>query len=352
MKTFTQILMVIFIFCISSPSFSQLWIGKTKQMAQLKQRSLIVILEVEQPEVVKKLTKKKGSNLVEEYRNAVATYNNNLKEVIEKIWIIHPSDMIIYKSYDEVDKLRKTKSADYAVLYAATEYRSHGHVDHNNDQRRGLAWSYSELKKGTLEQDKSDMDGTTCLMIKLIEKFKKPSPAYRVGLPNIFPRKSDLTFGVENINNYMSAHFNFTNDSTIADTISDKDNPLKSLTLVLRYSDLKEKFSPDDIPAIYPYKYQLLSDAAFDELIVNKRAGFAYAIVSPTYVDSHAGAEVLHIPEVVEASTGRILCKVPPAVSGIIGNQFANALGLSGSMGENKFDEHFFKSVVNYIAKY
>ena len=147
----------------------------------------------------------------------------------------------------------------------------------------------------------------------------------------------------------MSAHFDHQSGNEPEDTITGNGNFLKNLTLVLRYGDLKEKFSSDEIPSLYKYKYQLLSEAAFDELVINRTPGFAYATITPAYNDDFT--TVIHIPQVVEASTGRILCSVTPAVPRF-GSEFAAAFGLSESMAKNKLEEHFFKSVMNYIAKY
>ena len=149
--------------------------------------------------------------------------------------------------YDETVKLRTSKSRKYAVLYAVTEYLH----DYHTHQRRGLAWSYPELKNGILEQEKDDAEGTTFLKLQLIEKFNKPKPAYRIGLPDNFPRKSDLTFAIESINNFMSAHFDHQSGNKPEDTITGNGSFLKNLTLLLRYGDLKEKFSSDEIPSLY-----------------------------------------------------------------------------------------------------
>src|SRR5580658_7563901 len=136
----TALFAVLIIMTTRTQSFAQMGLGKPDDVAAIKGRTLIVIVEKPDQKVIDKLNKKGKSEYIDDYKKAVDDYNTNLKDAVDKYWTF--SKNVEYKTDDEAEEYIKQGSRNYAVLRCETIATGAGGLNVS----RGLRWTYTDFK--------------------------------------------------------------------------------------------------------------------------------------------------------------------------------------------------------------
>lgn len=99
---------------VSKAQINNNFYGDPDELKQLKTRSLIVEVLEEDPDILKKLSKPKKAEELEDYKKFIVDFNRDFKVYAQKYWIY--TDKIEFKTATEIEALQKAKNKSYAVL--------------------------------------------------------------------------------------------------------------------------------------------------------------------------------------------------------------------------------------------
>jgi len=143
------------------PYFSQETYAKPEDFKALKNRPLIVQTMEVKESVISTIKKKKAKakkpekikkyeKMIIDYRNFVKSYNTNIKIAIEKYWKLNTE--ILYKTKEEVEKIKDKKSSKYAIFwYSASTTSGSGSIF--NPSLSIPTLNYNRSEKGDVKID-------------------------------------------------------------------------------------------------------------------------------------------------------------------------------------------------------
>lgn len=272
--------------------------GKVEEIESVQHRKLIVIIEEPKETVLKKLTRRKKDSELQNYRAALDEYNKAMKEVVEKYWP-WKSNGIEYKTYREVEALKKSKSRDYAIIYSISQSASRFYGDASYNSKSGLNWSW-DMKEDS--EDRDYIKYFTTLIVNVIEDLKR-TPVYQTSLPDIFPTKASLVFGMNNCKAYFDYRLGTKknkekiNGLDLIEQMARENAPkLKTMTLLIRTDWLDKKLPEKGIKNFYPYPYKVVSREEMDDAIMTEKDNTAYIIILPTVISSPRTISIVFLP--------------------------------------------------------
>jgi hypothetical protein len=219
----------------SSAQISGKYYGEKEDFKQMAKRTLVVELLEEEPEVIKRLSKKESrAKQLEEYKAFIVHYNELIKAAVPKYWTYNTS--IEYKTSTEVAALKKEKSKKHVLL------------------------AYFELADSDLEfSDRSD------LVVPALKytRMERPDrmPDYKIYLPSSFirPGKKYLPadFKVALLGMQQNIKWVVKNDKTIQyQDFTEKEgenncSKLKKMDLLVENTALFNKVTTQEANAAY-----------------------------------------------------------------------------------------------------
>ena len=108
------------------------------------------------------------------------------------------------------------------------------------------------------------------------------------------------------------------------------------MTLMIRKSDLAQKFTTDSVKKYYSYAYKVLDDSTMDKNILDKVSGMAYIMTAPFQNDG----QITYTQEIFDCETGDWLGAVFPDMMAV---QYA------GKAGRGKIDKKVFLKLTQQI---
>lgn len=328
-------LAVLFVSTMAPCSYAQMGMGKPEEIAELKKRKLIVILEEPSQDAIDKLKKKGKSAYIADYKVAVEEFNENLKDMMEENWTYH--ETWEYKSASTAEALRKAKNKQYAVIWiAAVSATSQGASMH-----AGLNWSYYDLKDG-VEEDKEgsrDLDGTALFIMALSEEFLKV-PVFQIGIPRDFPLKADLLFAIKSSIWYLNARSNDAKTNDLKELIKNNGVRLKEYTLFINKSDLGKNVTAGVVKSAYPYPTTILDPVQFDEQVLAQKDKTAILVIVPMVSISSSGSMMAYVPYVMDVKSGELLSYVMPSTG-----SYMAAMSRTSGLGNPYVTERVMKEI-------
>jgi hypothetical protein len=213
-------------------------------------------------------------------------------------------------------------------------------------QNFGLNYNVNDLLKP--EDKKSGLLQIVIMKINLLEDMHKAIPLYYVGLPNLFPKKADLQWGMETIHWYFNARLANAKARDIREMYQANSSKLADMTLLIRETDLDVELKPSAIKKIYPYPYKLVNQETFDSVILNHSEGYAYVISSGTM--EQGGASVVRFNQyITNAKDGTPYVLVQPSGGQNFGAGVLSGYGITSKAGNNFIDERILLEIVRQI---
>jgi hypothetical protein len=268
------------------------------------------------------MTKKKKETEIDEYRAALEKYNLELRDVVEKFWP-YKDKGIEYKTYTEVTKLKKAKNKSYAVLYCVSQRPSRFNGGYLTAE--GLEWW---IIKDDGEDNYSDC--FTTMVVNQIEDFER-TPVYSTPLPDVFPTKADLVFGVTSASNYFDYRIRkkmkgekVNQQDMVDEQVKENAPKLKDMNLLIRKDLLNKKLHENTIKQYYPFKYTVCSKEDIDNAIMNQQDQTAYILILPIVVSSSNSNSVTYIHYIFNTKTNELMAYIKPSMglmvlSGMVG---------------------------------
>ncbi|NOS91457.1 MAG: hypothetical protein HOP30_06020 [Cyclobacteriaceae bacterium] len=342
MKQTSKLMMLsaIVLLAITSPLHAQMGFGKIEEIQQVKSRRLIVVIEEPSERMMKKLQKRPRKGDVEDYKADLATFNENLKAVVEKFWPYNKSG-IQYKTLKEVEKLEKSNSKGYAVLTILSSKPS--------SMRAGFLYADGIYWVKDIKDDFEDRDDwmLSTMVINTIEDWGK-KPVYYVPLFDVFPTKASMVYGIKSIDAYFSYRIakkksgvSVKEEAERKEEIMMKKFPLlANKTLLIRGEWLDEKLNEEEIKKIYPFKFQVCDREMMDKVVLEQDPNYAYGVVMPTIISTSNSNMVLYLHFILDAEDSQAMWfQKPKRGQMMVGSMF------SGKAGHENFTAKILKAI-------
>jgi len=296
---------------ISQVSYAQFGFGKVEEIQEMKNRKLVILSQEENEKVVEKLQKKGYGGKVDEYKQALDDYNKVMEESVLNIWPFHEEAEMM--SYDKLRELAKDKNEEYVVIYVVNvdvyQTYSNGKWETRYDVDYKLDWSYSDAKSGDYDkEEKGSSSEFSMLRVALVEDFLK-TPIAQVSLPNKFPTKSDIAFGLDYCVWYMNERLNDLKAKDMRDILKDNPKKIPDYKLAICEDDLSSKVPPSKVKLVYPNPHEVVSQDEMDNIILSRTEGYAYLVVlfgTAVIVDAKTG-EILDVADGMMSGSNLLL---------------------------------------------
>jgi hypothetical protein len=244
MKATKALLCLFFGMCFITSIQAQFELPKYKDVQELKNRQLIVLISEPCDDLKKKMDKINDPKLMGECNRDVAHYNDLIKQAVEKFWTFNSKD-VLYKTSAELNEIMKDKSirSKYVVMFCFSITNTHD-----------LDWK-------TYDGGKDGMHITTGQPYFGIA-YPDESPVYRIEMPNAIPSEYDLSYAVSSTNYIFNYILNHKADAELNAVMNDNEPVLSQKTLLI----LKDDVSPtiaDGVGKYYPGKFRLVT---YDEM--------------------------------------------------------------------------------------
>ena len=259
---------------VSIPAYSQL--ATLEQVNELKERSMLVQLAEIDEDILSQLSKK-APGRIEEYKSAIATYNENLKYAVESFWPWQSE--FKYVTQNEAKGIQKSKDKSYAIIYQKTI------VSLNSPYYFELVWDEDLLEQGLINYHYFQPGSQYALQLSFIEDYGGKIIASAES-NRILPTKTEMA-------SLIIKMAGFDNDvATGLSGLYEKNNKkseypvcqqLKEITLIINSNDLSPELTITKIQEIYPYKFEVLNDNEIEKLFSSKSTGYIYIFGSPIY---------------------------------------------------------------------
>lgn len=283
-------------------SYAQKSHAEPADFKELFNRPLLVEMLEENEKIIKHLEKlkKKHPEAVNDYRNFIKSYNDNMKTAVTKFWVLNKE--IEYKPTSEIDSLSHTPYFHYACLYyseAAEQF-----VDYKTGQNLVVpTLNYSRLEHHNKKVDYS---------IYLPVSFLKPHDLYI---------ETDLIFGIQFIQRnieYMVEKNKKMSAAVYAKQFGNHCTQLEHKTLLLDQELMEDSASLNEIRNNYKYKFNIVNAATINSSVENSSAENAYLVSMPYELTSAGGpgsnSQIMCMRLIIDSKNGNILSSLGTAV--------------------------------------
>ncbi len=300
LKLFSSALLLLLGAGISKAQFGYI---KPDDMDAIHSRTLVVVVEKPSDELTEKINKKhKGAG--DAYSKAIDDFNKNFAAAVAQSWKISEgsADDIQYKSLDELNDISDKKN--YVVLFCRSV--AHEDLQAPYPAKNGIMWwpDYKEVA-----HDKDFSSKMTVMGIAFLDKFSKGAPVYQVPLPDLYPTKEDVKYGVNIINAYIMYMINHRKDNQKKlneQMLQDNQSSLKDKTLLLPRDYTDKKITKAQMDKYYPYPYMIAGKDTIAKAIDSSDSRYAIAMVVPTDLESSATGGLEYVEIVYNAEDGSI----------------------------------------------
>jgi hypothetical protein len=275
--------------------FSQYFrMGKVDEVKEVKKRPVLIMLEEEDPDVVKSLSKKNPKELAV-YRAELKRTNELFPQIVAKLWKFNEAPVV--KTKAEIMQLLESKNKQYAVL----------------GLQRVEAVLYGEDKTNFTRYDVSSK-AIARVAIELIENVRKKDPVFYQNLPNVFPTSGDMALGIQMMQNFLQARLDGKKRNQISDEAEENKSLLSGKTLLIDRKDLKPGTTPAQIKEAYPYPYKIVDYNTIEAAILEQDPNFAVVQIIPMSVGVPANAHL-----VMSTADGKSLAYYEPIQANVMG---------------------------------
>jgi len=250
MKKFFSIILL----CLAQNAmFAQMGYGKPEDIKQVAAKTLLVVLDAENPKTIKKLEKKPEE--LKQYREDIAAYNAGVKAAFTKTWKF--SNEVKFVSAEGLDSIKDDKSK--SKLYAYFTPKIH-------------------RRQYTINVGDPVVPNTYTLDLGLTDQKK---PVYTMMFSTLRPTEGDLTFVIQQFEGYFKQRLE--KDKSPRELMAEivaKSPLLKQKTLLIDKDQVNNSLTKN-IAAVYKYKYELCTKEKIDNAIINHDAAYVYIKAIP-----------------------------------------------------------------------
>lgn len=237
---------------------AQFEIPKTKDVLDMKNRQLIVIINPPDPDVIEKYNNKGKTEIMDEYKQVYGNYNEELKYAVQKFWTF-TSGEILYKTWAEVNEMMHDKSQreKYLLMYSLCEDNHYGFdwkIDKNGERIVGTISFFAVAFPGD-----------------------NPLLHFHIAFPQLIPTATDLAYLVSTINFNLNYVMNHQNNPDLKEMVHENALMLSKKTLLILKSSVSPKVI-NDIGNYYSCNYKLVEDSVMEQAVLYADPNCAYLI--------------------------------------------------------------------------
>ncbi len=249
---------------------AQFFNASANDIAKLKGRKLVVVMQEADPKVLKRI--RKHTDKVKRYNAIISELNRTLTRCVQKYWDINEID---FKGYNECRKNNKDTSS-FTLSFSSLPNDIEKLIEKDYSRKELLAIA----KPGTVE-------------IKLMEHFNQ-SPVYVWNTPTAYPFEGDLIIAIQQIRNFFSykyedPRFNLKKYYNLTKAISFN---ISFKTLLMDSTQIKKyDNSLKYVNEEYPFPHKLCN---FDEIVTaikTKDTTFSYVTIIPYHDEIGRGGD-------------------------------------------------------------
>jgi hypothetical protein len=345
---------ILLIFCIQY-CYAQFGMGSTSDFKGSQDRTLIVVTETENPDVITKLHDKHMDSLVTVYQNAIKLYNDNMKTIVEKYWKVNTK--IIYMTPGEVETAYKANSNNELVLYCATISTNSSGKSFSPDHGM-MNWSYKDVERGNLSNTAvnqkhafitlGDKTQATFMLLRPIEHLHRSFFVFKYGFYRLLPNQTDIVSSVQAINWELSTYLQG-NKMSDEHTMINQNHPyIKGKTLLIPEELIDPKLSVTQIKNFYPFNYKVVSIDSISNYIDNNTPGYEYANISVAIAGSQEKIDLQYFVIVNDCETGKTMSVVLSG-GGMVGMTLMG--GMKTNFGYTTITENALKTLASQAAE-
>lgn len=259
MKKLKSCLIALPIIFLGSLLHAQYKIPKLKDIQEIKDKQLIVLINEPDPELVNKYARKGKINSLNEYKQIMGNYNDDMKSAAQKFWKLNDKEILFMTRADAHAMLKdKSQRYKYIIMYC---------FSFDATYKRELDWK--------MEGDGDKIIGTrTYFAIGYLDDV----PIYERSVADLIPSGTFISYMVSMLNynfNYMLTHNMDKYD--INTVVLDNAHLLPKKTLLIAASDISPKVI-NDIGTYYSCSYKVVSDSALEQAVMSGDPAYAYVI--------------------------------------------------------------------------
>ena len=275
----TLLLSTTFLLLGSLGARAQFGMGKPEDVKLVRSLPLIVVMQVEDPKMVRTLTKKPDA--LAEYRAALASKNEILKSQVLKYWKFSPDIQI--KRSTELDSLLKKPTQVYSTVRIADYVVSRHHQGQAVSRPSGGSNPVSGQNMTTSYPNSYTTTSSRCgVRLQLLGKGRSTNGS--VCLQQIEKGRvydSDISFSVRGMQKYLENRAKGKEAMNLKDEVKANGPKLKTKTLLLDEEDVRESLTTADIKASYPYPIKLVERAVIEEAVLSEDPKYACVRLMP-----------------------------------------------------------------------
>lgn len=299
---------VFFFLLLTQASWAQFGVCAPEKLSELQGRKLIVVTEMDSPRLIELLRKKRKTKEIPLYKAAVEQYNAWMRQVVECYWPYNND--IEYMTFSDADRLRRTKSKEYAVLYCAHVENFTTKGDEGARRHSGLNWPEDFLGAN---KKRDHWDTYAVMEIKLIEDLGNRNTVFSQNLSNVLPDKADLAFGMQMFHHYLrAAEAKASKLSVMQDVLNYAPSLSDSTTLLIRKDWLHPYLNEANVGAVYPHPYRVVDAKTYQIRIGCGDSTYAYVQIIPEVISKKAKIRVNYLHLVLNAADGSVLAAYSP----------------------------------------
>lgn len=286
-------------------TFGQFSITSQKDAALIKESKLLVVLEEPDPKTLKKLAKN-GQSEVDNYKLQIEGRNKALGEAAEGYWSFSSEVKVlkeseVYDFLDGNDGYVTLQYGEYLDYYRMTSpFTNTGKMaGWTRDSQTGLPTYLAPTRYSVLANE-----------ITTLEILDKKS-LIKVYLPNLSPSKTDVVYGLKEIQyilTYLSEGNKFIG---ILKQIKANNAELDKVTLLIDKDDVDEDLTEDLIKEIYPHPFMISDYETIEKAILEENPQYAYV----TIVSVPGGKGNVNAHTILGAKDGKIYRYLMPKVA-------------------------------------
>ena len=275
--------LILLFMLVSFLANAQWGVSKKEDVDAVKSRTLIVVVEEPNSNLLKNL----NADDQQVYKQDIENYNNSMKVLVPKYWKWNVK--IEFKTRTEVTALVKSKSK----LYAYIEHNKFL-VNYANKTAFGIT---QKIKTGDVPLVGADY-AETALVVRLTDQNPLGNPVYGIYIPAAFPTDAQLVYGLKQLQLQFKYKSQGLKDVAILGLF--KDNAKLLAQKILLIDNLTIEFNDSDIKKIYPYPYKIVSRAVIEKAILDNDPNFVAiyfiprvsGVVSTFVFDTNEGLEM------------------------------------------------------------
>lgn len=282
MRSFSPFPALVFGLLMLLPRLSQAQFSAAKpaEMAQLKQRQLVVLYDTPSKKDRDKLAKQENTTDGAELEMAYAGHNAALDSLVRRHWSLH--DTFLTMRLEDFKALGKNDKQQYAVIFTST-YEEAAY----NKNFIPLGHLVLDPGRSRFAESFTHHQLNVCLGEKLDQKLATVQPQlFSIDLPESQPVASSLAFAVKLASYFCGPGYAFVSGSKSPFELMAKQNDykLKFKTLLLRRDWLTPELTEEKAKYAYRYPVQVVDALTYDSLVLSNDPAFVYFVLVPKAV--------------------------------------------------------------------